>query len=993
MNCAVPSMDFRGGTLFHNTFVRYLFAIALVASTFALKLWLTPLTGTGAPFVLFFAAVLVISVAAGIGPGISAIVLSVPLEAYMFATRAGYPSFQVAGQGLLFAVDGLIAVYLTFLMKKERQAARDASQQAQDANRQLREANEQITSSMTKTREVIELSPDAFFQANLDGRFTDVNQAACRLLGYDRDELLGNTIFEMIPVEDRSRLKAVRAELLVPGHVHRAEWSLKRKDGTFVPVEVSAHILPDSRWQAFVRDISERKRIEQELKAANASLDAIIENIPLVLFLKDAKSLRYLRLNRAGEDLLGWPKETFIGKNDYQLWPQTQAELFVEKDREALKDKMIDIAEEPIQTHYQGVRLLHTKKVPILDSAGQPMYLLGISEDITERRRIEKEQQFLAEVNVTLSASIDYERTLATLVRLLVQDIADWSAIDVMDERGQLTRVKVACADAAKAALCADIEQLPPDRDLPHLMRSVVESRRPIVVEQVTAQYVASLAQGPGHLQALLATGVTSFVAVPLLLRGEALGAMFLGSSTLSRVFGPGDLRLAEALADRAAMAIENARLYRASVRAAQLQQVLSEAGAVLASSLDYEQTLATVAHLVVRDFADWCLVEVIDEREQIRRKIVAADPSKADLCALLEHMTIDRDRPHLLRPLFDTKQSLLIEHVTSEHLESAAQGPEHLQALRAVNPTSLMAVPLLRQGRLLGVLAFVSSTESRRYGWSDLPLAEALAERAAIAIENARLYRASAHATQLRDQVLGVVAHDLRNPLSAIRMRASLFKRHGPEPERRSQKPVEAIELAVRHMNRLIQDLLDIALMEAGQLAIERARLSASGLMVEAVDMQRSLSSSSSLELRIEADSNVPEIWGDRDRLLQVFENLIGNAIKFTKPGGCITVGAASRDHEVIFRVVDTGSGIAPENLPRVFDRFWQATRANRQGAGLGLPITKGIVEAHGGRIWVESTPNRGTTFFFTIPEAIPEQGRPSGPSGSSHLEGYRAA
>jgi signal transduction histidine kinase len=106
------------------------------------------------------------------------------------------------------------------------------------------------------------------------------------------------------------------------------------------------------------------------------------------------------------------------------------------------------------------------------------------------------------------------------------------------------------------------------------------------------------------------------------------------------------------------------------------------------------------------------------------------------------------------------------------------------------------------------------------------------------------------------------------------------------------------------------------------------------------------------------------------------VFENLIGNAIKFTKPGGRITVGAASKAREVIFRVADTGSGIAPEKLPRVFDRFWQATRANRQGAGLGLPITKGIVEAHGGRIWVESTPNRGTTFSFTIPQPTSEQG-----------------
>jgi PAS domain S-box-containing protein len=1068
-------------------------------------------------------------------------------------------------------------------MKKARQAA-------QDASRQLRLANEELTRAMMRTREAIELSPDAFFQADLDARFTDVNQAAWRMLGYDRDELIGKTIFEIIPVEDTSRLKAVRAELLVPGHVHRGEWTLKRKDGTFVPVDVSAKILPDGRWQAFVRDISERrrieralqeseerfrltvdeapigmalvaldghfvrvnralceiigyssteltelafqdithpddldvdvaargqlargdihrydrekryvrkdgttvdvllsvsilrsrdgaplyfisqiediterkraeaalrrsefqyrgliehmpdgvfayrdgrivyandafvrllgydapsalvgkrvfellhpddhpalaermrtlqqtglpapprefriigrdgslrsvetvgvlaefegqasivviardltvrkraeeavravsaelrqtlqtaatglthcsrdlrylsanlayaqwiglpldqivrrpivevmgqaafeiirprvervlngervefedelpiagelksihvtytpdrdasgyvvgwvasitditerKRIEQELRAANAFLDAIIENIPLVLFLKDAKSLRYLRLNRASEDLLGWPKETFIGKNDYDLWPRAQAQFFVEKDRETLKGKMIDVAEEPVQTHYQGVRLMHTKKVPILDTAGQPMYLLGISEDITERRRVEREQQFLAEVGVALSASLDYELTLATLARLVVQDIADWCAIDVTDERGQMTRLKVACADPAKAALCAILEQGPPDRDLPNLMRSVVESKRPIVVEQVTSRYIESFAQGPGHLHALLAAGVTSFVAVPMLMRGQPLGALFLGSSSLSRVYGQGDLRLAEALADRAATAIENARLYRSSV-----------------------------------------------------------------------------------------------------------------------------------------------------------------------------------NAIHLRDQVLSVVAHDLRSPLSAILLQAAALRRSGPDPERRSQKQREAIHAAATRMNRLIQDLLDVALVEAGRLPIEPARLSARELIAGAVDMQRPLASSSSLELRSDLDRDVPDVWGDRDRLLQVFENLIGNAIKFTKPAGCITVSASSRDHDVVFRVADTGAGIAPEDLSRVFDRFWRATSANRQGAGLGLPITKGIVEAHGGRIWVESAPERGTTFSFTIPKATPEQGRPAEPSGSSLREGYRAA
>jgi signal transduction histidine kinase len=174
-----------------------------------------------------------------------------------------------------------------------------------------------------------------------------------------------------------------------------------------------------------------------------------------------------------------------------------------------------------------------------------------------------------------------------------------------------------------------------------------------------------------------------------------------------------------------------------------------------------------------------------------------------------------------------------------------------------------------------------------------------------------------------------------------------------------------------------LIQDLLDVALMEAGQLTIERAQLSAGGLIVEAVDMQRPLASSSSLALRVEVAPDVPDVPGDRDRLLQVFENLIGNAIKFTKTGGRITVGAASRNDEVVFWVADTGCGIASEDLSRVFDRFWQATKAGRQGAGLGLPITKGIVEAHGGRIWVESTAGSGSTFFFTIPRASAAQDR----------------
>jgi PAS domain S-box-containing protein len=398
-------------------------------------------------------------------------------------------------------------------------------------------------------------------------------------------------------------------------------------------------------------------------------------------------------------------------------------------------------------------------------------------------------------------------------------------------------------------------------------------------------------------------------------------------------------------------------------------QQLLTESGAVLGATLDYEQTLATVAELVTRDFADWCVVEVMEERAQLRRlKVASADPTQLSLCRELERMPVDRGRPYLISVVIETKEPLIIERVTTVQLEWGAQDAEHLRLLQAINPVSLMALPLLMRGQLLGTICFISSRESLIYGAADLRVAQSLAERAAVAIENARLYSASVQAAQLRDQVLSVVAHDLRNPLATIRLQAQGMVRPPPDPERRSQRAREVIDRAAARMNRLIQDLLDVARMEAGQLTLERARLAAAELTAEATELQRPLAISSSLELRLELAPDLPELWGDRHRLLQVFENLIGNAIKFTPPGGRITVGAAPHNGAVVFSVADTGRGIGPDGLPRVFDRFWQAMRADRQGAGLGLPITKGIVEAHGGRIWVESALGRGSTFFFSI-------------------------
>ena len=171
--------------------------------------------------------------------------------------------------------------------------------------------------------------------------------------------------------------------------------------------------------------------------------------------------------------------------------------------------------------------------------------------------------------------------------------------------------------------------------------------------------------------------------------------------------------------------------------------------------------------------------------------------------------------------------------------------------------------------------------------------------------------------------------------------------------------------------MNRMTQDLLDIASVEAGHLLVERSRVPVSQLICDVVEAQKSIAAAASVDLRVETAREVPDVWADRDRLLQVFDNLVGNALKFTPPGGRIRVGTALNENEVQFWVADTGVGVAAEDLPHVFDRFWQARKGERHGTGLGLPIVKGIIEAHGGRIWVESVLGVGTTFFFALPAA----------------------
>ncbi|MCA9738671.1 MAG: PAS domain-containing sensor histidine kinase [Gemmatimonadota bacterium] len=221
--------------------------------------------------------------------------------------------------------------------------------------------------------------------------------------------------------------------------------------------------------------------------------------------------------------------------------------------------------------------------------------------------------------------------------------------------------------------------------------------------------------------------------------------------------------------------------------------------------------------------------------------------------------------------------------------------------------------------------------------------------------------------AVRARDEIVGVVSHDLRNPVGTIYIAADLLL-EVPLPEDKRREQLVVIKRQAKHMEELIRDLLDISRIETGTLPVHPTPSPVGPMMEDALAQARSLASQKGIVIEQHVEGVLPHVNADRNRVLQVFSNLLGNAIKFTPEGGRIRIRSATGDGEVVFEVADTGVGIPPEQIDRIFDRFWQLSEGHG-GAGLGLSIAKGIVEAHQGRIWVESTPGEGTRFLFTLP------------------------
>lgn len=399
----------------------------------------------------------------------------------------------------------------------------------------------------------------------------------------------------------------------------------------------------------------------------------------------------------------------------------------------------------------------------------------------------------------------------------------------------------------------------------------------------------------------------------------------------------------------------------------------LADASKLLASSLEYtHESLARLAQLAVPKVADWCVVVLVDRSIGQQVAIAHSDPAKVELAMeLRRRYAQDADSLHRVGRVIATGKAELYPELNDAILEKAIRNPERLSLLRELSMCSAVLVPMTVAGRVLGAIALASCKETTRYDEKDLEMVQSLAERAALAIENARLYAEAKHAVQTREDFLAIVSHDLRNPLSVILLKSGFLKMDLAESasDPRFLKDVEAIARAGRSMERLIRDLFDLSSIEAGRLNVDRRMCIVLELLQETMEAHRPLMGERTFKLESGLIQDNLVVSCDRDRILQVFSNLIGNATKFTAANGDISIGASIADGSVVFFVKDNGIGMSDDDLAHAFHRYGRGRTAARRGLGLGLYIAKALIEAHKGQIWIESVKNKGTVVRFSVP------------------------
>lgn len=884
------------------------------------------------------------------------------------------------------------------MQKTEGETGSGGNNISNDERSDLRkQIEEELRETEERYRSLLENANDIIYSHDLQGRYLAINRAGERITGYTREEILGGlNMAEVVVPEHLEKAKEMIRQKLQNPSPTVYEIDIFAKDGRRLTLEVSTRISFKNNQpvaiEGVAREVTERKKAEREraffvaeLEKQRKHLQELVANVPGVVWETwinpDSREQKLDFVSDYMETMLGYSVEEWFRTPNFWF------KVIHENDRERVRLE----SEEKIKNQQGGttqfrarrkdgkVVWLETQTAVICDDSGEVVGLRGVTMDITARRQKEDAERFLTEASAQLSSSLDYETTLANVAQLAVPHFADWCAVDIAEENGAINRLAVAHVDAEKVSWAKELhEKYPPNTDAPHGLYNVLRSGVSEFYPEITDEMLTQGAIDEKHLEALRKVSFCSVMLVPLKARHKTLGVLTFVNSDCAHPHTLEDLRLAENLANRAALAVDNARLFRAeqtvrraAERTSNLLWRLQAASASLSQALTPKQVTTSVIEQAVNSLgAHAGSVVLLNDKSEL--EIIGAVGFSPGVLEKWGRFPVSQKVP--LADAVRENKPVIIDSFDKFFERYAFLGP----LASVTGSQALVAFPLIVEGRTIGGLG-LSFPTPQNFTEDDEAFMQALAQQCAQAIERARLYETEKQlrkqaeaANRVKDEFLATVSHELRTPLNSIVGWSSLLKTKKLDDET-TARAIETIDRNAKAQAQIIEDLLDVSRIITGKLKLDTKLVDLDWVINASLEGFRPAAESKRINLSFRSDETEVKAPGDAARLQQIIWNLLSNAVKFTPIGGSVEVELKRENSSAQISIKDSGQGIEPEFLPYVFERFRQADGSTTRlhgGLGLGLSIVRQLVELHGGNISAESEGiGKGATFTVYLP------------------------
>jgi PAS domain S-box-containing protein len=638
-------------------------------------------------------------------------------------------------------------------------------------------------------------------------------------------------------------------------------------------------------------------------------------------------------------------------------------------------------SEEGWRVRKDGSRFFASITITALRNPDGVLYGFGkVTADLTARRRAEEDALRLAEAQAARDVAEKLHRITSALAAALNRDTvarvvfetvlpvlaADGASIVIRDPATDLLRL--AWAHGYSSDVAERYRAFSMQDDAPHC--HAAREQKALFLDAKEEVDRAYPQRGPG-------SELRSIMVLPLLVRGACLGLLCI-TSRRERSGSLAERALALACADQCALALDRALLFERELEARTRAGFLAEAGAVLSSTLDTDEVLRRLAKLAVPRLGDWCSIELVEGDSSREAAVAHTDPEKVRLAhELRSRFPPNREHPGGLFEVLRTGRAELYAEITEEMLTAATRSPEELAIYRAVGMRSVLIVPLVVRGRILGAMTLVWAESSRHYTSEDLAFVSDLCARAALSVENARMYQELEKAVRIRDDFLSIAGHEIRTPLTALELHLqTVLRASDKDPSTLTPRLRERVRKALAdggRLERLVEELLDVSRITSSGLRLDPEDVDLSQILGDIVVRLRDQAEREGSELRLLRTEPLLGFW-DRLRIEQVVSNLLTNALKYGR-GKPVELEVRAEQGMAVLHVRDFGIGISPENQRRIFERFERAVSGrNYGGFGLGLWIARQIVDASGGTLSVESVPGMGSTFTLKRPLKNPK-------------------